>query len=191
MCTFGLSGCRVKPQRLRGCRGTRELQTCTFERPSTSNTIKIPRKDQQEREKRMKTVAGEGKKKGVKFWAPHPSPHPPGPHPSGPHFFQVWASTLRGPTLCGPKIQHPKIGRSRNWPKSKLAEVEIGRTRKKKLAEVEIGRSRPRSKFRTFLSHSLHNFRSFSLSLCVFSLNFGGFCEDRDPQMCTYELSGC
>ena len=50
-----------------------------------------------------------------------------GLHPSGP--------TLRGPTIQGPhpfvvqKIQHPKIGRSRNWPKSKLAEVEIGRSR--------------------------------------------------------------
>ena len=57
--------------------------------------------------------------------------------------------TLRGPTLRGPphvvvQIQHPKIGRSRNWPKSKLAEVEIGRSRKwSKLAEVEIG---PKSK---------------------------------------------
>ena len=35
-----------------------------------------------------------------------------GLHPSG------------GPTFCRPKIQHPKIGRSRNWPKSKLAEVD-------------------------------------------------------------------
>ena len=38
-----------------------------------------------------------------------------------------------------------EIGRSRNWPKSKLAEVETGRNRnwpKSKLAEVEIGRSR-------------------------------------------------
>ena len=38
-------------------------------------------------------------------------------------------STLLAPTLCRPKIQHPKndrnrIGRSRNWPKSKLAEVD-------------------------------------------------------------------
>ena len=32
-------------------------------------------------------------------------------------------------------------------------------------------------------------FRSFSPS--VFSLNFCGFCEDQDPQMCTYGLSGC
>ena len=69
-------------------------------------------------------------------------PNPSGPHPSGPHFFLVWASTLWGPpfepTFCRPKIQHPKIGRSRNWPKSKLAELE----KKKELAEVEIGRSR-------------------------------------------------
>ena len=75
----------------------------------------------------MKTVAGEGKK-ARNF----------GPHPSGPH---LW-----GPTLCGPKIQHPKIGQSRNWPKSKLAEVELAELeKKKKLAEVEIGGSRSRS----------------------------------------------
>ena len=56
-------------------------------------------------------MAGEGKKKkkkkNAKFWAPPPFGAPP----------------------FGPKIQHPKIGRSRNWPKSKLAEVEIGRSR--------------------------------------------------------------
>ena len=34
-------------------------------------------------------------------------------------------------------------------------------------------------------------FRSLCVSLGVFSLNFGGFCEDRDPQMCTFGLSGC
>ena len=44
--------------------------------------------------------------------------------------------------------------------------------------------------FALFFSVSRHQFRSFSLSLCVFSLNFG-FCDDRDPQMCTYGLSGC
>ena len=43
-----------------------------------------------------------------------------------------------------------RIGRS--WPKSKLAEVEIGRSRKKELAEVEIGRSRSRS-----TQHTTHN----------------------------------
>ena len=34
-------------------------------------------------------------------------------------------------------------------------------------------------------------FRSFSLSLGVFSLNFGCFFEGRDPKMCTFGLSGC
>ena len=33
--------------------------------------------------------------------------------------------------------------------------------------------------------------QNFALSLCVFSLNFGGLCEDRNPQMCTFGLSGC
>ena len=31
----------------------------------------------------------------------------------------------------------------------------------------------------------------FSLSCWPFSLNFGGVFEDRDPQMCTFGLSGC
>ena len=115
----------------------RELQTCTFQGTGPSNTNKIP---PQERERRKKIVAEEGKKR-AKFWAPHPSGlhpsglHPSGPHPSGPPPFG--APTLRGPTLrgphpsgpppfgphpsptlCRPKIQHPEIGRSRNWPKS-------------------------------------------------------------------------
>ena len=119
----------------------------------------------QERERRKKIVAEEGKK-SAKFWAPHPSgPHLPGPHLLGPTLrgptfsrfgaSTIWAPTLqdstllgptlrgplflglglhplgptlRGPTLWRPKIQHPKIGRNRNWPKSKLAEVEIGRS---------------------------------------------------------------
>ena len=34
-------------------------------------------------------------------------------------------------------------------------------------------------------------FHSFSLSLGVFSLDFGGVFEARDPQMCTFGLSGC
>ena len=144
MCTFGLSGCRVNPggPTRPGRRGShttaRELQTCTFHGPGASNTTKIPRKDPK-REKEERKLWREKGEKSAKFWAPHPS----GLHPSG--------STLRGPPfgaplflglglhprylhplgapLCGPKIQHPKIGRSRNWPKSKLAEVEIGRSR--------------------------------------------------------------
>ena len=72
------------------------------------------------------------------------APHPSGLHPSGPHFFQVWASTLRAPTLRAPHPGSPPFGAhpskgphtlssqnstSKNWPKSKLAEVEIGRSR--------------------------------------------------------------
>ena len=108
------------------------------------NSTKRPPK----REKEERKLWRRRRKNSAKFWVPHPSGlhpsgfHLSGLHPSGPHFFWVWASTLwgppfEGPTLCRPKIQHPKIGRSRNWPKSTLAEVE-----KKELAEVEIGRSR-------------------------------------------------
>ena len=34
-------------------------------------------------------------------------------------------------------------------------------------------------------------FCSFCLSLGLFSLNFHGFCDDRDPQLCTFGLSNC
>ena len=51
-------------------------------RSPASNTTKITREDPEEREDRMKMVAGEGKK-SVKFWPPHPSkPQTSGPHPS-------------------------------------------------------------------------------------------------------------
>ena len=52
------------------------------------------------------------------------------------------------------QIQHQKIGRSRNWPKWKLAEVELAELEKKswpksKLAEVD------RARTRTFISDSV------------------------------------
>ena len=132
MCTFGLSGYRVKdggPKRTdrRGSHTTaRELQTCTFQGPGASNTTKIPRKDPQENERRKKTVAGEGKKKR-EILGPPPFGAPPfGPTLRGPGaplflglgFHPSGLPPFGGPTLCGPKIQHSKIGRSRNWPKS-------------------------------------------------------------------------
>ena len=47
-------------------------------------------------------------------------------------------------------------------------------------------------KFRAFFFPSpTTNFVFLSLSLCVFSLNFGGVWKRRDPQMCTFGLSGC
>ena len=42
-----------------------------------------------------------------------------------------------------------------------------------------------------FFSLSRNSFILFSLSWWSFSLNFGGVFEDRDPQMCTFGLSGC
>ena len=48
-----------------------------------------------------------------------------------------------------------------------------------------------RPKFRSFFSLSRRKIRSFLPSLGVFSLNFGGVFEDRDPEMCTFGLSGC
>ena len=92
--------------------------------------------------------------RGLHPSGPHPSgPQPSGPQPSGPTFAGFGPPPsgpppFGGPTLCGPKIQHPKMGRSRNWPKSKLAEVKIGRSQnwpKSKLAEVEK-KSWPKSK---------------------------------------------
>ena len=48
-----------------------------------------------------------------------------------------------------------------------------------------------RPKFRSFFTLSRRTIRSFLPSLGVFSLNFGGVFEGRDPQMCTFGLSGC
>ena len=98
MCPCGLSGCRVKPRRLRGRRGfTRQPKNSKREGSGASNTTKIPREDTQRETKRMKMGAGEGKKKreilgSPPFGAP-PWHHPPflGPILFGPFFFWVWA----------------------------------------------------------------------------------------------------
>ena len=47
------------------------------------------------------------------------------------------------------------------------------------------------SKISLFFPLSRRKIRSFLPSLGVFSLNFGGVFEGRDPQMCTFGLSGC
>ena len=65
---------------------TRELQTCTFERPGVETT-KFPREDPQRRKKRTNFAAREGKQ-SAKFWAPHPSNH---------HFLGPWGPTLLHP----------------------------------------------------------------------------------------------
>ena len=98
MCTFGLSGCRVKPRRPHqtGRRGShttaRELQTCTFQGTCASKHHQNSTRRPPERHRNSETEAGKGRK-SAKFWASHPS----GPHPFG-------APPFRGPTLSGP---HP------------------------------------------------------------------------------------
>ena len=88
-------------------------------------------------------------KKSAKFWASHPSAPPPfGPPPVfGAPLFLCLGLHLSGPHPLGPHPLWSKNSTFKNWPKSKLAEVEIGRTREKKswpkskLAEVD--RARP------------------------------------------------
>ena len=81
MYTFGLSGCRVKPQRLQG-------PLVSHDNPRTPNVhisgsrisntpTKIPREDPPERHKKSEMVAGE-EKKSAKFWAPLPGLTLPG-----------------------------------------------------------------------------------------------------------------
>ena len=109
----------------------------------------------------MKTVAGEGKK-SAKCWAP-PFGAPPFGAPKGgaspfgaPTFSRFGPPPFGAPTLCGPKIQHQKlaeveIGRSGNWPKSKLAEVELAELEEKswpKLKLAEVDRARHHSPLR-------------------------------------------
>ena len=115
-----LFGCRVKPRR-RSHTTARELQTCTFQgpalqKPHQNSTERPPR----EGEKRMKIVAGEGKK-ARKFGPPTlrgPTGAPPlgappsGPPPFGAHLFQVWAPTFRGPPGSRPTpfAHHSRFG---------------------------------------------------------------------------------
>ena len=147
------------PDRAAGAR-TRQPEnskTCTFQGPALQTPPKFHVRTPRERKKK-ENCGGKTEKKARNFGLSHPlGLHPSGLHPSG---STLRGSTLRGPTfrgttfsgfgpppsgpppfagptLSGPKIQHPKIGRSRNWPKSKLAEVWP----KSKLAEVDRARS--------------------------------------------------
>ena len=99
----------------------RELQTCTFEGPSPSNTT---REDPRERKKRAIMGAGEGNEilgpthlrepnlRAPTSSGPHPSgPHPVGPDPSGPYFFHLWVPTPLCPHPFGPPtLRAPALG---------------------------------------------------------------------------------
>ena len=121
MCTFGLSGYRVKPRRFRVHIGRPE---------------RTPKSGKREKKAR---------KFGPPIRGPHPSgPQASGPQASGPHYFQVWASTLRGPTLLG---SHLLWSKNSKWPKSKLAEVEkkTGRSRNWPKLTAGVSHDNPRA----------------------------------------------
>ena len=130
MCTFGLSGCRVNPRQLRG----------TFQREGEKKENCGGRREKKTRNFGLPTLRGPTLR----------GPTLRGPTLRGPTFSRFGAPPFEGPTLCRPKIQHPKIGRSRNWPKSKLAEVELAELEKK------AGRSRNWPKSIALVCHRLY-----------------------------------
>ena len=98
MCTFGLSGCRVKPRR-----------------PVPSKTPpKFHKKTP--REGRKEEICGGRGEKSAKFLAPHPSgphpsgPHPSGRHPSGPHFSRFGPAPFGAPPFGAPPFGAPPFG---------------------------------------------------------------------------------
>ena len=128
MCTFGLSGCRVKPRRPHqtgswpGLSPDRTLAKRAHLRvPALQTPPKLAREDPQRGKNRTNFVSGEGKK-SAKFRASHrlraptdfgppptSGPTSSGPHPSGPHFSGDCAPTLRGPTLRPPTLRAPWV----------------------------------------------------------------------------------
>ena len=130
MWTFGLSGCRVRPWWLRGRRGfTRQPENSKRAHfralQHHQNSTKGPRREGEKNENN----GGRGKTKREIFGPPHPAGPPPfgpppfGAHPSGHHPSGHHPS---GPTFwASPFGLHPSAT-SQNWPKSKLAEVDMG-----------------------------------------------------------------
>ena len=112
MNTFGFSGCRVKPRRLRGRRGfTRQPENCTFDSTGASTPPKFhektPKEGQKERKWGMTGKTKErnfGTLRGPTFRGPIFSGF--GPHPFGPtmtHTHQI-------------QIGQAKICLGQNWP---------------------------------------------------------------------------
>ena len=95
MCTFGLSGCRVKPQRLRGRMGFTRQPENSKRAHLSAPTLQTPPKFHEktpEREEKNEFCGGRGKKKREILGLPPFGPPPFGPHPSGPHW--IWAPGL-------------------------------------------------------------------------------------------------
>ena len=131
MCTFGLSGCRVKPRRPHQtgppglAHDNPRAQTCTLMGSGASNTTKIPRPETP----KQRNGGGRGEKKR-QILAPHPSGAPP-----------FAGRTLRGPHPSGllPSGPHPTVKLAAVWPKSATPIVaKVGQLR---LAKVGQSRS--------------------------------------------------
>ena len=118
MCAFGVLWLSCASPG--GFGAARELQTCTFERPSASNTTKRGKKREilglppfgpHPSAPTLQTPTRPAPTFGSHPSGPHPSgPHPSGPHSSGPHPF---GPTLRAPTLSGlgpPPFEPPLLG---------------------------------------------------------------------------------
>ena len=166
MCTFGLSGCRVKPRRLRGRRGfTRQPENSKRERPGASNTAKIPREDPQ-RGKKRRILRRDREKKARNFGPP-----------------TLRAPTLRTPTLRTPthvNSKHTKkpeqlIKKTKSSHPTKLTLANVGRIRMAKIGLAKVGFDLllDHPKFRSFFLSPAGNFILSSLWE-VFSWNFGG-----------------
>ena len=116
---------------------TRELQTCTFQGPQRIKHHQNSTKGPPPREKKERKMWREREKKREIS----------GPQPFGP-------PTLRAPPFGAPPFgPHPlwsQNSTSKNWAKSKLAEVEIGRSR---IGQVDPLLCRPRNDYNCF-SHN-------------------------------------
>ena len=100
MCTFGLSGCRVKPRR-GFTRQPKNSKRAHLMVPTLQTPLKFH--ENTLRETQTKMDVGKGKKKNAKFWASHPSlSHLRSPTLQSPTFR---GPTLRGPTLRGPALR--------------------------------------------------------------------------------------
>ena len=72
-----------------------------------------------------------------------------------------------------------------------LRRTALRRTALRRTALRRTALRRTAQNFALFFPSPAPVFIFFSLSCWSFSLNFGGVFEDRDPQMCTFGLSGC
>ena len=119
MCTFGLSGCRVKPRRLRGRRGFTRQPEISNRAHLSAPALQTPPKfhEKTPREGRKERILRRDKEKKREILGPPPF----GPHPSAPMqhnwMFSPRKMTARGHRLRGKA--HPRNCRTQNtWWRS-------------------------------------------------------------------------